>query len=96
MDGPNDAVYVSRQGNEQSRLSKLLDRPLDHLSHSDIRDLQELFLENRWSERQLKVAVKREIACHASPMDCSEFPMSRVFGQRGNVFVREVRYLSNH
>ena len=94
MSGPYDAVYIPRQGNEQSRLGELLDRPLDHLSNGDIRNLQEPLLKNRWSKGQLKIAVERKIARYPSLMYRAEFPVSRVFGQRWNVLVREVRYLS--
>ena len=39
MNGPDDSVYISGQRNKQSRLGELLDRPLDHLSRSDVGNL---------------------------------------------------------
>ena len=71
MYGPDDAVYISGQGNEQSRIGELLDRPLDHLSHSDIRNLQEPLPKNRLSEGQLEVTVEYKVARHTSPVDRS-------------------------
>ena len=46
MNGPDNPIYTSGQGNEKRRLGKFLDRPLNHLSHSDVRNLQEFLFKD--------------------------------------------------
>jgi len=75
--GEDDAIYVPGDGHEQGSVCQSLDGALEELPDLDIRDSEELLLQNRRTHRQLKDAIKRMVPRDPSTVRSTNFPCAR-------------------